>query len=148
MYLSKGEREHYLIALAAYENLDMWLKDSKSQLGKEVARNLKTARTYIQKGLRTYAERLDADQYKRIVIDAKSHDIAITPKRTVTNDDESRVKTDDLYDTIDWVLYFKCRECREDAFKRCKLYQAMMDMRIPVAEIDPKGCPYRLEVSE
>lgn len=146
MYLSRGEREHYLIGLAAYENLDMWLNDERNQINKEEAKNLKTARTYIKKGLNLYANRIDKEQFKRITTDAKGHNIAIVPKRVVECEEEIRVKTEDLYDTMNYVLYYECRSCHEKSYKKCRLYQAMMDMRIPVAEIDPKGCPYKQEV--
>ena len=145
MYLSRGEREHYLIALAAYENLDMWLNNEKNQVDKIEAKYLKTANTFIKKALGLYSKRLDPEQYKRIVTDAKSHEIAIVPKRTITYDEEIKVKTDDLYDITDNVLYYRCRNCYEKLYKECKLYQTMMDMRIPVAELYPENCPYKQE---
>ena len=146
-YLTRGERSNFLTALGVHEVLARWADDGKNHLTAEEKKYLRMGATFIKKACKSLIERLEPDYRERLMSDSKNNFLAIVPTRTTTAPEESRVKTDTLYDLGAFAL-LHC-QAKEDCFsgnnwKGCELYKILMELDMPVANFDGGRCPYKL----
>lgn len=146
-YLSKGERTNYLVALGSHEVIERWVDDPKNHLTSEERKYLRMASSLIKKACKLLISRLERDYVERLLSDSKNNFLTIIPTRATTLHDESRVKTDTLYNLAAYSL-LHC-QANENCFmgekwKDCDLYKALMELDVPVANFDGGRCPYKL----
>lgn len=146
-YLTKGERINYLVALGAHEVIERWTDDKKNHLTKDEKKYLRMASSLIEKAAKLMINRLDPDFVDRLVSDSKNNYLTIIPTRATTPPNESRVKTDTLFNLSNFaLLHCQANEScfMRDDWKSCELYKAMMELDIPVANFEKGKCPYKL----
>ena len=104
---------------------------------------LKQASTLIVKSFREGLHpRLHEDEI------AKVHKIGQTYKFALVRQSEPMPKEfigvpqDALYDVAEFAIEKHCVGCTIQAHKQCRLYQAMKEMQIPVADRGKGSCPY------
>lgn len=146
-YISKGERNNFLITLGVHEVIARWVNDEKSHLTTEEKKYLRMSSSLIKKACKSLINRLEPDYRDRIMSDSKNNFLDITPTRTKLLQEESRVKTDTLYDLSAFAM-LHCQAKEEcfagDKWKECELYKILMELDIPVANFDGGRCPYKL----
>ena len=146
-YLTKGERTNFLTALGVHEVLGRWADDEKNHLTADEKKYLRMGSSFIKKACKSLINRLEPDYRDRIMSDSKNNFLDITPTRTKLLPEESRVKTDTLYDLSAFaMLHCQANEnCfAGDDWKCCELYKILMELDIPVANFEGKRCPYKL----
>lgn len=146
-YLTKGERTNFLTALGVHEVLARWADDEKNHLTAYEKKYLRMGSSFIKKACKSLIERLEPDYRDRPMSDSKNNFLAIVPTRTTTAPEESRVKTDTLYDLSAFAM-IHCQTNENcfagDDWKSCELYRILMELDIPVANFEGERCPYKL----
>lgn len=147
-YLTRGERNNFLIALGVHEVLSRWANEDKSHLTAEERKYIRMASSLLKKSCKSIVERLEPDFRERLMQDAKNNYLAINPTRSTTLPEESRVNTNTLYDLGAYAL-MHCQSndnCfAKGQWKQCELYKTMMELDIPVANLEGgRKCPYKL----
>lgn len=150
MFINKFEREHYLFLIGTYSFLNEWVGAEKNSLNKDERKWLKTAGTYLKKSLAGFINRIDEDQRKRLMRQAKNYYVALLPTRSEAPEEQALVKTELVYDLSTYTLYNMCQS-REKAcaytdnnYKECELFHILLDLNIPLCNEDGEGCPYKI----
>jgi len=147
VWLTRYEKELFLLATYAHQNFREWADNEKTNLNKEERKHLRVAATYIAKALKSYGARFDSDQYKSIMALAKNSVFEITRKDTVPQPEMKRLNYNAVLEIANHALWKCCKDtciCPNDDFKKCELFKAMFEAEIPNSGIDAEGCPYKL----
>lgn len=150
MYFSRFTRDNHLMLLAVWERLSEWIKEGKNQLSKDEKKWIKTACTYLIKASDSLIQRQDADYANRLLTAARNSEFVIREKLTVDISEKCEVLQEDLYELADHALVI-CQTgyyCKYESHRDCPLYKAMLNMGIPVADLEAAGCPYKLKVED
>lgn len=153
-YLTRGERERFLISSYFAPVLRDWCDDKRCTLTKEHKRRLKTAASFIDNTLAEFVKTLEPEYVLAIYRDVKNQGLVLMPKRVTTYPEEVRLERDAFYEIVDRAMVFSCRkqkdgtpcEFSDGRYKDCPLYKAFITTASPVYDPErSRECPYRME---
>ena len=156
MYLTKLQREMIMLAGIKGGAIREFVQ-ATNDLTPDERRRLKTAETNMTKAMTSYCSRLDPDAKKRLAKDLNESTMQVTPIREIAKQSsEKLVREDDVYTMAEFITWaicqnidpespFRCTVEQEGkSFRKCRLYNAMINLGLARASYVKGQCPYKL----
>lgn len=142
-YLNKRNKEFVMFLVMFVENIDLIVESLK--LSGEMARKLRTSKTYILNTYTQIIQSLERNQQEALLRASKHNRLAVVSD-TAVSDTMLEQSRDYLYDIVEAAINGQCRECSEgNIVEGCVLRKAMIQYQIPVyqEECQDGECPFK-----
>lgn len=142
-YLNKRNKDFLMFLVMFAENLGAIVESLK--LDGEMARKLRTSRTYIFNVYTQIIKSLDRDQQEALLRASKHNRLAVVSDTAVSDTMLERSR-DYLYDIVEAAINGQCKDCPEgDMVNGCALRKAMLQYQVPLYQEECKDteCPFK-----
>lgn len=153
-YLSRKERDNWLLAMTTTMYLDNIMDLWKNNLTSEEKRKLKTSITMTNNALVSIVNRMPEHEKDKLVKHAKNFEVKIMSvegakaleKRTFDEYNSIKMSDDDIKTLVTETITFRCNNCKMLCDK-CDIYNIFLESLVPGLESQP-NCPFAFETEE